>query len=348
MKTTITIKDIAEQLNISRNTVAKALNGKYVPEKTRLLVLNKAKELNYKQLSRANLGEQETAKKHYRILLLSGKPLNDISFFIPIMKGIENYCFVNHHELFQYAFNEREQTFSSFSSYIQALNVDGIIAIECFDPDFIVKLLNRGIPTCFIDFSSKTPVTLHQYDVVGTNNFKPIFDLTTRLINDYRIKNFCFVGDNRHCLSFQERYLGMINALALKGIPHSPGDDILRHDNFNYGNAAAIKTEILKLKNLPQCFICSNDFIARSTCNALKSIGLSIPQQCMVVGYDNVSESYSVAPTITSFSCSNEYLGREAICTLLNRIASPNDPSRTIQVSAHIIERTSTNRPLPQ
>ena len=35
MKTTVTIKDIAEQLNLSRNTVAKALNGKYVPEATR-------------------------------------------------------------------------------------------------------------------------------------------------------------------------------------------------------------------------------------------------------------------------------------------------------------------------
>ena len=47
MKTTVTIKDIAEQLNLSRNTVAKALNGKYVPEVTRNRVLNKAVELNY-------------------------------------------------------------------------------------------------------------------------------------------------------------------------------------------------------------------------------------------------------------------------------------------------------------
>ena len=51
MKTTVTIKDIAEQLNLSRNTVAKALNGKYVPEATRERVLNKAIELNYKSLS---------------------------------------------------------------------------------------------------------------------------------------------------------------------------------------------------------------------------------------------------------------------------------------------------------
>ena len=48
MQKVITIKDIAESLNLSRNTVSKAINGQYVPEKTRKRILDKAKELNYK------------------------------------------------------------------------------------------------------------------------------------------------------------------------------------------------------------------------------------------------------------------------------------------------------------
>lgn len=51
MRKAITIKEIAEQLNLSRNTVSKALNGQYVPEKTRELVFSKAKELGYKSLN---------------------------------------------------------------------------------------------------------------------------------------------------------------------------------------------------------------------------------------------------------------------------------------------------------
>lgn len=98
MKKAITIKDIAEQLGLSRNTVAKALNGQYVPPKTREIVIHKAKELNYKSL---NIEKNEIAKdKKYRILLISGKPLNNIHYFVPIIKSIENYCYDHHYELF--------------------------------------------------------------------------------------------------------------------------------------------------------------------------------------------------------------------------------------------------------
>ena len=51
MKKAITILDIANELGLSRNTVSKALNGGYVPEKTRKQVLDKAIEMNYKSMS---------------------------------------------------------------------------------------------------------------------------------------------------------------------------------------------------------------------------------------------------------------------------------------------------------
>ena len=121
------------------------------------------------------------------------------------------------------------------------------------------------------------------------------------------------MGDSKHCLSFHGRYLGMLSGIFSFNGTHSAKDDILCGDlTFDYGSPGAIKTEILKLKYRPQCFICCNDFVARTVCNALKSLGLKVPQDALVTGFDNVSEATAISPAITSFSVEKEFLGREA------------------------------------
>ncbi len=339
MGKTVTIKDIAEQLELSRNTVAKALNGKYVPEKTRERILAKARELNYK-----SIGASMPLPGHKRLLLFTGKPLGNFKFFTPIIRGIENYCFENRHELFQYTFNSETMSFSAISDYIKSLDADGIIAVETFDKEFIVKLINLGLPICFIDFTATSTPIIGNYDIIGTNNMRPIYEITRMLHRQYGTTRFSFVGDYMHCLSFEERYFGMLQALAIDGIEHTSREDILRSDNFNYGSTAAMKAEILKLRNMPGCFICGNDFIARSICHALKSIGVNVPNKCFVVGYDNIEESCSCDPQITSFACNREFLGAEGVRVLISRIDNPSIPTRTITVRAKPIYRTSTER----
>lgn len=345
MKTAVTIKDIAEQLGLSRNTVAKALNGKYVPESTRNLILDKARELNYKSFGSSAVNS-EPPKKSKRILLLSGKPLNNMGFFVPIIKSIENFCFMGRHELFQYTFNADIMTFASLSEHIKSINADGIIAIETFDKDFIAKLVNLKLPICFIDFAPTRSIPITgNFDIVKTNDVKSIYGITRQLHKRYGVTKFCFVGDITHCMSFQDRYFGMIQALAMDSITHTKRDDILRSDNFDYGNIAAIKSEMYKLRGKPECFICANDFIARSVCTALQQLNIKVPEGCLITGYDNVSEASSYTPSITSFECDKESLGVEAASALLNRINhSQYTYTRSIIVHTKTILRSSTER----
>lgn len=342
MKKAVTIKEIAEQLNLSRNTVAKALNGQYVPEHTRELVLKKAQEMNYKSL---NISHIEIGNKKYRILLVSGKPLNNMNYFIPLIKGIENFCFERNFELFQYTFNKDRTSFTAFSDYVKGLNVDGIVAIECFDKSFSEKLINFGIPICFNDFTAHDIYNVRNYDIISTNDEQSFCDITKHLYKQYKLTKFTFVGDVKHCLSFRERYMGMLKGISTVRGNHSRKEDILCNDeSFNYGDANAIKTEILKLQYKPECFICCNDFIARSVCKALKLLDIKIPDNTFVVGFDNVSEAVSMQPEITSFAVDKEFLGRETMRTLVQRIESPYIPSRTIIVNTACIQRDSTSR----
>ncbi|MCH5152444.1 MAG: LacI family DNA-binding transcriptional regulator [Clostridiales bacterium] len=342
MKKAVTIKSIAEQLNLSRNTVAKALNGQYVPESTRELVLKKAQEMNYKSLNAANI---ELGSKKYRILLVAGKPLINMSYFIPLVKSIENSCYARNYELFQYTYTVRSTPFSSFAEYVKELNVDGIVAIECFDKDFVSKMINMGKPICFNDFTAASLQLNKNFDIISTNDEKSICEIVKYIHTKYNTKNFTFVGDPTHCLSFYERHTGMrMGIYSITGTTPSSRDILCRDESFDYGNPDAIKTEILKLKYKPECFICCNDFVARNVCEALKRLNMRIPQDVMVVGFDNVPEATAMHPEITSFSINKEFLGSETLRTLVNRIEHPETPSRIITVSTTRILRESTNR----
>lgn len=342
MKKAVTIKSIAEQLGLSRNTVAKALNGQYVPESTRERVLKKAKELNYKSLNASHIS---IGKKRYKILLVSGKPLINFNYFIPLVKGLENACFETGYDFFQYTYNANETPFARFADHVSEIDADGIVAIECFDKGFIGKLLNLNIPVCFCDFTASDFKTDVKFDIIGTDNEKSITDIVKHLHREHKIKRFTFVGDRKHCRSFYERYLGMRMGIVSFSGSHSVENDILCNDeSFPYGNPDAIKTEILKLKHKPECYICCNDFVARNVINALKSIDMRVPEDVLVVGYDNVPISTALSPAITSFSIDKEFIGREMIRTLVHRIENPAIPSRIITIKTKLIMRASTTR----
>lgn len=342
MKKAVTIKDIAEQLNLSRNTVAKALNGQYVPESTRKTVIKKARELNYKGLN-ANL--TETENRNYRILLISGKPLININYFIPLIRGIENYCFEKHYELFQYTFNKDRTPFADFAEYVRSLKPSGIVAIECFTKAFIEKLINIGLPVVFNDFAvSDLPIN-RGYDIISADDERAVYEIVRHLHNKFNIGRFCFVGDERHCRSFRERYMGMLKGILTINGEHQKKNDILCNDeSFDYGNPHAIQTEILKLKYKPECFICCNDFVARTVCKALANLNIRVPADALVVGFDNVSEAISLYPEITSFSINKDFLGRETMRNLISRIENPDCPTRMITIRTTCLLRASTDR----
>lgn len=340
MRKSVTIQDIANALGLSRNTVSKALNGQYVPAKTREIVLRKARELNYKSFNAGVL----TSKK-YRILLLSGKPFHNISFFLPLVRGIENHCYDNNYDFFQYVYNPATTSFWVIADHIKSLNIDGIVAIECFDPLFINELLKLGYPTCFIDFPGYQFDPVDKFDLVCTSDQKSVCAYAKEMILKQKVHRLSFVGDFRHCLSFHERYMGMLRALARTGLSHRKEDDILENDeSFDYGSVESLKEKIAAIHHLPECFICCNDFVARKVADALKELGYQIPQDTFVVGFDGVTASESGSPAITTFYVNKEALGIEAIRALIHRIEHKDSPTKTIMMDCDLIVRESSHR----
>lgn len=298
--------------------------------------------MGYKSL---NVSGVEITDRKLRILLVSGKPISSMGYFVALVKGIENFCFEHNYEFFQYTYNLATTTFDRFAEYVRQLNVDGIVAIECFDKHFVNKLLDLGKPVCFHDFTASDVNNKNNYDIISTNDEKSVCDAVKLLYHRYKVGNFTFVGDRKHCLSFQERYMGMLKGILSTRGAHSRKSDILCDDeSFDYGDANAIANEILQLKHKPDCYVCCNDFVARNVCNALAAINIRVPQDALVVGFDNVAEATAFQPQITTFSIDKELLGRETMRALIRRIETPSLPSRTITLTTTMILRDSTKR----
>lgn len=328
---TITINDIARELGLSRNTVSKVLNGKEMPEKTRKIVLAKASEMNYKQLS----GE---TNKHYRFLLLSAKPLSNINFFIPIIRTVENACFERGYQLFQYVCIQNENE-KYLKDYITNLDIDGLICIETFEDQFMKLILNLNIPVVFLDGAVDSTET---FDIVVQDNYKTIKQEVSRLI-DAGIKSFGFVGDIKHCISFNNRYEAMLSETGKRDVYHDTSMDFLLADGSEfYRDTSKMLIEIRKKKGLCEAYVCANDYIARKFINALALLHKYCPKDVKVIGFDNSTEAISSKPYITTTEVDSRELGEMLISTLILRIKNPHRAKIKIVVNTKLVRNEST------
>ena len=339
MSKKVTLQDIADALGLSRNTVSKAFNGKHLPEKTRTRIINKAIEMGYKELDK--ISNKHALLKNKRILLLTTKDLQQLNFFIDVIRGIEDL--VNKYDLllFQYYCKGIEE-FEELKTYIETNQIDGILCIEVFDSAFINKLLSLELSVVFIDFVVDDQDIHGQYDVIMMENINAVKHLLIHLIKKHKMNKLGFVGDYNHCRGFYERFIGYKEALFSTGLPYVNAYNITKADDFPYGDSHSLSQEIQALKELPDCFVCANDFIAVSLINALSQLGIHVPKDIQVVGFDNSKEAKISNPPLTSIDVDKEELGREALIALLNRIKYQDHNNKYIYIKTAPIIRQST------
>ncbi len=340
MKKTVTIQDIAEALNLSRNTVSKALNNRTLPEKTKQLVLEKAFELGYKGFNQPN---SYIPNVHdLKIMLTTSKPITSMNFFLELIKGIEDLTSSQKIELIQYnplIFND---IVDNVKQAVDQYNISGILCIETFDSEIIEALLALDIPIVFIDFPIDKNYDSQHFDIISIESISTVSTLCSRFIQDNHIKTIGYIGDYLHCQTFYDRYLGMIDAIIKNNLIFDPEYSFTKKDTFSYGDIESFSNELATNK-IPELYICANDFLAISLIQSLKKLGYNVPDDVMVVGFDNILEADVFTPSLTTINVDKRELGRQAVHTLLDRIRFPKNVRRVIQLPTAPIYRNSTS-----
>lgn len=339
MQKKINMNDIADALNMSRNTVSKAFNGQHLPEKTKQLILNKAIEMGYKNLD--IVSKRETIIHNKNILILTTNDLHNLNFFLSVLRGIDNIVAKYSLNLHQFQL-DKPNNIQELKNFILTNRISGILCVETFKDELVQQILTLKIPVVFLDSTIDCIDLNGDFDIVLMENRQSLKKLVKQVIKTSSIRNAGFVGDYRHCLSFYERYLGFKEALFETRIHYQSKFNVTKEDSFPYGDVNMLMHELKQLEEIPDLFVCANDFLAISIINALKLLGKRVPQDVQVIGFDNTLDARSYDVPLTTIDTDKEDLGNESIVTLLNRIKYRESRNRIIHLKTSPIYREST------
>lgn len=339
----VTMQDIADACGLSRFTVSKVFNGNgSVPEATRRAVIAKAEELGYGRPPESARQKAEPAPQRSVALLTQHKLLTH-DFGAYFLTSFTDQLSRTGYSLKLFEVSPAEISEKKLPPHFERESISGVLCIELFDSGYQEMVAGLGLPIVFVDGYAASSRTIMSCDCVMMENSASIIALMNKLFSAGAEK-IGFVGDKGHCDSFFQRWAGYYTALYEKHIAFDPGVCILDSDSDDYGSVDFYLEKLGAMPRIPDAFVCANDHIAIHLMAALKQLGLRIPEDVMITGFDGSPEASLVVPSLTTVSIQSTEIGRLSADVLNNRILNPDRPYRRIFVVSNPVFAESTER----
>ncbi|AYL94482.1 LacI family DNA-binding transcriptional regulator [Mucilaginibacter celer] len=337
----VTIKDIAKELGISPSAVSKALKDSHeIGEKTKALVLECAKRLNYQP----NLNAQSLKQGNSKSIGIVVSTI-DNQFFSQVINGIEsvahsrgyNVIITQTHESYELEMqNVRHLTFRSIDGLLISLST------ETQNIDHLKQLHSKGLPIVFFDRVSDE-IDTHK---VVADNYTGAYDATTQLINaGYR--KIAHITSSVNVSITAERLKGYRAALAqnnikddetlIKYCPHG-GKDLNEIENA--------LGELFHNENRPDAIFTASDRITTTTLSLLHKLGFKIPADIALLGFTNTQLAEVLNPPLSSVYQPGFEMGKKATEMLISVIESryPVTEFETAVLPTEVFIRASSQR----
>lgn len=329
------IKDIALEAGVSTATVSHVINKtKYVSEETREKVLSAIEKFDFYPNAHARM----LAMGRSNII---GLLISDITnpFFPELVKSIETAVFEHGYNLMLFNTNYDSQRAADYVRRLIQMNVAGVALMTAeLDPLLIDELLKKKVRAVFNDLGI---VNEYMSNVV-LDYAGGIEEAVRHLVSLGHKKIAHISGSNRirSGVIRREAFLASIK----KNLPNESAPLVVQGDfRFDSGRAAAI--QILEAKQLPTAVIAANDMMALGAMQEFKEVGLKIPQDISLVGFDDIAFTALSEPQLTTICSPRIEIGRRAIEALVTTIEHPNQTGTEIHIPTYLIKRKSTAPP---
>jgi LacI family transcriptional regulator len=322
---------VAAEAGVSIATVSKVINGRYgVAAATLAKVQAVIDDLGYESsLVARSLRSQRT--NVIGILVADIEP-----FSAELLKGAGAAIRARGYELIVYSGSGHGKDHSGWERrYISRLGgtlTDGIILVTPTVVD-----VDDSTPLVAIDphtGPSSLP-TVHGDNLAGAiTATEHLLELGHRRIG--------FLAGRPDLESARQREQGYREALAAAGIPVD--DDLIRVGDYELETSEEPARQLLTLDDRPTAIFAANDLSAMQTLHVARTLGLAIPGDVSVVGFDNIPESALIEPPLTTIDQSIQEMGRQAVEMLIDLIEGNTERPQRVTLPTRLVVRQSTGR----
>lgn len=346
MKKRVTIQDIADALGVSRNTVSKAINNSDgLASATREKILQKAVEMGYKQFSYvATLTGNSTLSEASlpgeagfsgEIALFTTAFLTNSHFASLMLDKFQKEISQLGYTLNTHRIGTDNLENLTLPVTFNKERTSAILCIEMFDRAYDEMVCELGLPVLFVDGPAKCSGESLPADQLYMDNTAGITMLVNDMLKQGK-KRIGFIGNYEHCQSFFERYTAFRCAMLFAGVPVDE-TYCIKH-NLKEDMADQLRA----LPDLPDLFICANDFVAVDAIQVLRESGVAIPEDVRFCGFDDSAESRLISPPLTTVHIHTQIMAFSAVHLLMSRIKEPSLDYRTMYTETDLIYREST------
>lgn len=330
------IADVARRANVSISTVSRVANGSsLVNAKTRQRVEQAINELGY----RPNAFARGLMMRRSDVI---GLVLPDMhgEFYSEIIRGACEAARARGYSLIVSSTRETSVSSGLLETITQGALLDGAaILVSEVDEDIESSLGKVRFPLVLIDDELDTA----PHDSVLIDQRRGAKAMMAHLLETCRMRRVIFVGGHPTNVDTRARLEVYHASLKSAGVS---AEKAVYHLDYAFDSAYELaRTEAPKWVGERHCAFAANDEMAAGIVAAALSLGIRVPEDLAVVGFDDTRVARMTQPPLTTVHVPMSEMGARAIDMLCDRIADPERPIRRELLSPRLVQRRSCGAP---
>jgi LacI family transcriptional regulator len=325
------MKDVAAVAGVSIGTVSNVLNRPHlVSEATRLRVQAAIVELGFVRNETARQLRAGSSRTIAYVVMDAANP-----FFNDVARGVEEAARAEGMVVYLCNSNQDGGREREYLERLREQRVQGVLITPIEPKGERLAEMNSGMPVVLVDCHSPdaTQCSVAVDDVLGG-------ELALAHLLETGHERIAFVGGPMSVQQVRDRYQGARNALA-----DSAAELMLLETEalvVAEGRRAGERLVALPEAERPTAAFCANDLLALGLLQAMTRLGLSVPRDLAVVGYDDIEFAEAAAVPLTSVRQPRELLGRTAARLLLEEASGEEHTHQQVRFRPELVVRAST------